>query len=203
MSKSEIFVVDDDPLIRQTLSAILESKNCNVTTFGDGDALLAVVRQQMPDCIILDVKLPGRSGLAVLQELSAIGNVPPVLMISGQGDIPMAVQAMRSGALDFIEKPFKARFVRAAVREALDVGAKIGSDSGPGLECGEHLKELSPREREVLARVASGASSKEVGRILGISPRTVEVYRSRLMEKLGAKNTADLIRIALTQGVGS
>ncbi|MCB4769214.1 response regulator [Ancylobacter sp. Lp-2] len=197
--QGDIFVVDDDPAIRDALSLVMSLEGYHVRSFSDGAAFLAIARQNVPACVILDVHMPGRSGLDILKELEADHYPAPIFIISGQGDIPMAVDAIRHGALDFIEKPFDADTVVERVREAIAAQAqRAGNGSGDLLTAhfpGHGL--LTPREREVLVQIANGASNKEAGRKLGISPRTIEVHRARIMEKLGAKNAADLVRIVL------
>lgn len=192
---AEIFVVDDDPAVRDALRLVFELEGFRVSVFPDGGAFLAAVRTRQPGCVVLDVHMPGRSGLDVLNELGP--SFPGIVfMISGQGDIPMAVEAVKLGAHDFIEKPFDADTVVGRVREAIEAKRSSGSRQGEGALApfaGE--EQLTPREREVLERIALGASNKEAGRQLGISPRTIEVHRARIMEKLGARNTADLVRI--------
>jgi two-component system response regulator FixJ len=191
----ELFVVDDDPAVRDALRLVFELEGYRVSVFADGGAFLAAVRTRHPACVILDVHMPGRSGLDVLNELGP-GFPGIVFMISGQGDIPMAVEAVKLGAHDFLEKPFDAETVVTRVREALEAKRAAGARSGENsLAPFAGEEQLTPREREVLERIALGASNKEAGRQLGISPRTIEVHRARIMEKLGARNTADLVRI--------
>ena len=201
ISRGEIFVVDDDPAIRETLSVVLSAGGYNVICFADGAALLAVARTRTPSCILLDVHIPGKSGLDILKELHGEDYPAPIFMISGQGDIAMAVTAIKSGALDFIEKPFRGSEIVARLEEAIgayerrhseNTASKIASLHFPGRE------PLTRREREVLAQFSSGASNKEAGRQLGISPRTIEDHRANIMKKLGARNAADLIRIVMT-----
>lgn len=198
-ANEEIFVVDDDSAVRDALSVVLSLEGYHVRGFSDGATFLSVARGRVPSCVILDVHMPGRSGLDILKELEADHYPAPIFIISGQGDIPMAVDAIRHGALDFIEKPFDAETVVERVREAIRAHERRNSaDNGSllgGRFPGHDL--LTPREREVLVQIASGASNKEAGRTLGISPRTIEVHRARIMEKLGAKNAADLVRIVL------
>ncbi|MFN7165684.1 MAG: response regulator transcription factor [Pannonibacter sp.] len=194
-----IYVVDDDPAVRDALSVVFEMEGFNVKSFADGDAFIEAANSQVPACVILDVHMPGRSGIDVLKVLSAEQYGAPIFIISGQGDIPMAVEAIRNGAFDFIEKPFDADTVVERVREGIAamVNRTSASDSHadfPGAEL------LTRREREVLTKITAGASNKEAGRDLGISPRTVEVHRARIMEKLGARNAADLVRIVLAHG---
>ena len=198
---SEIFVVDDDELIRDTLSALLTPEGCRVTCFAEGYLFLAAARLRVPACILLDVNMPGRSGLEMLRELDAQHYPAPILIVSGQRDVPMAVNAIKYGALDFIEKPFDAAAVIARVQVAVVGWARRVKKNGDGMQFpGAEL--LTPREREVLKQIIGGSSNKETGRSLGISPRTIEVHRARIMAKLGAKNAADLVRIVLSQGRG-
>jgi FixJ family two-component response regulator len=200
-SDQEIFIVDDDPAVRDALSVVLTLENYRVTSFADGVTFLAAARTRTPACIILDVHMPGRSGLDILKDLNAEHYPAPILIISGQGDIPMAVDAVKNGALDFIEKPFDAHTVVTRVGEAIDATDRRRRNAGSpdGLAASFPGRDLlTPREREVLGQIASGASNKEAGRLLGISPRTIEVHRARIMEKLGAKNAADLVRIVLS-----
>jgi FixJ family two-component response regulator len=201
MAPEDVYVVDDDASVRDALSVMLTLEGFQVFGFADGDSFLAAVRQHQPDCVILDVHMPGRSGLDVLKELHHRQSVIPLFIISGQGDIPMAVDAIKNGALDFIEKPFHAETLVTRIREAIAAArqkAQALADSRlaphfPGREL------LTPREFQVLELIAKGASSKEAGRHLGISPRTIEVHRARVMEKLGAKNTIDLVHIVLSE----
>lgn len=201
MSGNTIFVVDDDPAVRDALSVVLGMEGYDVAGFSDGGTFLDACRGADPACVILDVHMPGRSGLDVLKELNAGHFAAPVFIISGQGDIPMAVDAIKHGALDFIEKPFDATTVVTRVQEAIAATERRAAQAGDGAAFtypGSEL--LTPRERDVLRQIAAGASNKEAGRHLGISPRTIEVHRARIMEKLGARNAADLVRIVLTDG---
>jgi len=199
-SRGEIFVVDDDPAVRETLSMVLSAGGYQVICFADGAALLAVARTRTPACILLDVHIPGKSGLDILRELRGEDYPAPIFMISGQGDITMAVSAIKNGALDFIEKPFRGSEIVGRLDEAIGAyarrqegnAAKATALHFPGRE------PLTRREREVLEQFAAGASNKEAGRQLGISPRTIEDHRANIMKKLGARNAADLIRIVLT-----
>jgi FixJ family two-component response regulator len=201
-SRGEIFVVDDDPAVRDTLSMVLSAGGYEVICFADGAALLAVARNRTPSCILLDVHIPGKSGLDILRELHGEDYPAPIFMISGQGDIAMAVSAIKNGALDFIEKPFRGTEIVARLDEAIgayarrqqesSISSSIASLHFPGRE------PLTRREREVLEQFTSGASNKEAGRTLGISPRTIEDHRANIMKKLGARNAADLVRIVMT-----
>jgi len=200
-SKGEIFIVDDDPAVRGTLSVILSRNGYEVACYAEGESFLAAARVRSPACILLDVYLPGRSGLDILKDLNAEEYPVPILMISGKGDIPMAVEAIKHGALDFIEKPLRANTVSTAVQDAIVAWRRRPSNkvvSGLPTEFAG-CKPLTKRESEVLAQLVTGASSKEAAAQLGISPRTIEIHRTHIMGKLGAKNIADLVRIVMSE----
>jgi two-component system, LuxR family, response regulator FixJ len=203
-SRGEIFIVDDDPAVRDALSVVFSLAGYHVTGFADGNSFLTAARSHPPACIVLDVHMPGRSGLDILKELNAQDYPAPIFIMSGQGDIPMAVDAIKNGALDFIEKPFRGSEIVARVREALEAQtrrrAEPNNTSAPSSFHFPGHEPLTRREQDVLSRIVAGASSKEAGRDLGISPRTIEVHRARIMEKLGAKNAADLVRIVYAHG---
>lgn len=184
----EIFVVDDDAALRQTLALLLTAAGYRVSQYADASSFLAAARSSKPACVLLDVNLPDCSGLEALRTLHAENYSVPTLMISGASDIATAVEALKVGAVDFIEKPIEREALLARVRDALPQSAGKTSDV---------LAQLTRRERDVLAQITAGASNKEAAQRLGISPRTVEVHRARVMEKLCARNTAHLVRIAL------
>lgn len=194
----QIFLIDADPAGRELLSRQLATEGFGVTDFTDGATLVSAAREVQPACIVLDVSPSGPCGLEVLKALKAAHHPSPVVVMSGQGSIPMAVDAIKSGATDFIEKPCDTGQVVSRLKEAIADCQQRGKSRSrlaatfPGMEL------LTPREREVLEQIAGGSSNKEAGRLLGISPRTVEVHRARIMEKLNAKNAADLVRIVLT-----
>ena len=199
----DLFVVDDDPVICDTLSVVFTLAGYRVTVFSDAETFLAAARSQTPGGVLLDLHLPDKSGLAVLKELNAQHYPAPILMISGDGDLACAVEAVKSGAFDYLLKPFERGAIVTRVGNAIAGFAKrnayIDGTNGMVIDfVGQDL--LTPREREVLAQIASGVSNKEAGRSFGISPRTIEVHRARIMDKLGARNAADLVRIVLSGG---
>ena len=196
----EIFVVDDDPTIRDLWYEVFTQAGYQVTRFVDGASFVAVARQRTPACVILDIHMPDRSGLDILLDIDAPNYPAPILIASGRGDIPSAVQAIKSGAFDFLEKRSGSIPLIARVNAAVEIwqqrkreGAQISQlrASFPGQEL------LTPRERDVLARIADGDTSKEAALSLRISPRTVEIHRGHIMRKLGAKNPIDLARRVL------
>ncbi len=189
--RPEIHVVDDDPAVRDALHAALSIEGFDVRGFGDAAAYAAVGMKRPAAAVLLDVHMPGRSGLDLLNDICAAPDGPPVLIISGHGDVPMAVDAMKRGADDFIEKPFNLEDVIAKVQHAIAPPAHAVPTRGP-------LSTLSRREIEIIDVIATGASSKEAGTKLNISPRTVDAHRARIMDKLGVKNTAELMRLYFT-----
>jgi len=203
---SELFIVDDDAPTRDALSAVFTLAGYRVSVFADAGTFLAAARARSPSGVLLDLHLPDKSGLDVLKELHAQFYPAPIFIISGDGDVACAVEAVKSGAFDYMLKPFDARAMVARVGEAIagfaNRHAPINDSHAVVLEFPGRAR-LTPREREVLAQIAGGASNKEAGRRLGISPRTIEVHRARIMEKIGARNAADLVRIVLGGGQGS
>jgi two-component system, LuxR family, response regulator FixJ len=202
IAMNEIFIVDDDPSVRAALATVLGAEGFATIGFADGESFLTAAHSRTPGCVLIDVQLPGCSGLELLKKMDAAHYPAPVLIISGQGDIPTAVEAVRNGALDFIEKPFDPAAVVARVHDAMRAWQSFSADDDLLARDFPGRDKLTAREREVLGRIAHGASNKEAGRELGISPRTIEVHRARIMEKLGAKNATDLMRIVLGKGGG-
>ena len=197
-----VVIVDDDPLVRDALLLLLRIDGFEAKAFGEGESFFEWLQSSTPCCVILDLQLPGGSGLVVLKQLADIRFAPPVFVISGQSDIAMAVEAMKLGAVDFLEKPFSADVMIDRVRGAVLTYRGSMTERIDGLADFAGLELLTRRERDVLAQVTHGASNKEAGRRLGISPRTVEVRRARIMDKLGARNAADLMRIVLSNTPG-
>ena len=198
MMISDIFVVDDDCDMRETLTAVFDNAGYNVREFADGRAFLHIARSGPPACVLLDICMPESSGLEVLRELDAKSYPGPVLILSGQGDALNVVRAMKYGAFDFIEKRFDGDTILSRVTTAIEDWTRIHerqhSSASPSYRGYERL---TPREREVLSQITAASSNKETARNLGISPRTVEIHRSRIMQKLGAKNSVDLVRIVM------
>src|SRR3984885_12278903 len=173
---SEVFIVDDDPLMRAALSIVLSDEGLKVTSFIDGESFLNAAQWHAPACVLIDMHLPGCSGLELLKALDARRYPAPIFIISGRADIPMAVDAIRNGALDFIEKPFDPATLVARVRDAIQAWQNVDHEDGVLARDFLGYERLTGREWDVLERIARAASNKETGRDLGISPRTVEVH---------------------------
>ncbi len=188
MPDLHIIIVDDDSAVRDSLSACLERDGRRITCFPDGESLLAVVEANPPDILFLDLKMPGISGLDVLRRLAK--PTFPVVMISAHADISIAVQAIKLGASNFIEKPFEPEIIEYAIREA-----QAFEPSLQILPATDRLAMLTERERDIALALNDGLTNKEVGYNFDISPRTVEIHRARVFEKLGVRNVAGLVRI--------
>jgi two-component system response regulator FixJ len=200
ISRGEIFVVDDDPAAREALSSALAAAGYEVVCFVDGAALASQLRSHVPACIFIEVKMPERSGLELLKKLREESCPAPIFVTSANGDIATAVEAVRSGAVDFIEKPIDGVGIVERMEAAIAELAETDEDGFPDIVT--HLPGCEPftrREREVLARIAVGETNKEAARKLGLSSRTIEGYRASIMRKVGARNAAELLRRVLGQ----
>jgi FixJ family two-component response regulator len=198
-TKGEIFVVEDDPTVREMLSIDLRAAGYDVVCFWNGAALFATAHERCPACVLLDVHLPGESGFEILDTLHTKMCAAPILMMSGHGTIAMAVTALQSGAVDFIEKPFRGTELVGRIECAIERNAKakaIDPGQAISLNC-PGTAPLTRREGEVLSELLLGRSSKEMARHLGLSHRTIESHRANIMKKVGANNALDLMRIAL------
>jgi two-component system response regulator FixJ len=192
-----VFVVDDDESVRGSLHFLLRSAGLESRAFGSAPEFLGAYDPAQPGCLVLDVRMPGMSGLELQQELNLRGAVIPVVFITGHGDIPMAVEAMQHGAHDFLQKPFRDEDLIERVRRALAKDAKARAALEEHKTIREHLESLTPREREVLALMARGKPNKIMAHELGVSQRTVEIHRARVMEKSGASSLAELVRMVM------
>ncbi len=192
-----IALIEDDEAVLDSLKLLLESRGMNVRTFASAEAYLAAGKGDAFACIVSDVRLPGLSGLDLQRYLGQAGCKAPLILITGHGDIPMAVAAIKSGAFDFLEKPYDAEHLMRQIEKASAAGQQIQLEESQKAELLAKMAELSPRQKEVMELVTEGLSNKQIAARLGISPRTVENYRAWVMERLGATSLADLVRKAL------
>src|SRR6476660_6448932 len=192
-----VHIVDDDEAVRQSLAFLLSTAGIPVRVYESATSFLAGLASLQAGCLITDVRMPDMTGIDLLQRLRAKNIKLPVIVITGHGDIPLAVEAMKSGALDFIEKPFTEEAILRAVRAAEDRGNQLGRRAEEEALVAGRLASLSERERQVLDGLVAGHANKTIAHDLGISPRTVEVYRANLMTKMQAKSLSELIRITL------
>jgi two-component system response regulator FixJ len=193
-----VFVVDDDDAMRDSLDFLLSSAGCAVRTFETAARLLEALTDGNCGCVVSDVRMPGIDGLELLRRIKAAHPGLPVVIITGHGDVPLAVEAMKLGAADFVEKPFDDERLLGVVQAAL---AGAPRDPDPAGEIGARVASLSPRERQVLDGLVAGLSNKAIARTHDISPRTVEVYRANLMAKMQAASLSDLVRMAMRAGL--
>ena len=192
-----VFIVDDDQAMRTSLQWLIESTGMSVKTYESADAFLADYYPGRAGCLLLDVRMPGMSGLELQAYLAREGFRIPVILITGHGDVAMAVRAMKAGAMDFIEKPFHDEDLLRSLRNALDHDQKTRANRLARADIAMRLAELTPREHEVMAMVTDGKSNKEIAAALGVSAKTVEAHRARVMEKMRAEALAELVRMAL------
>ncbi|MES9819720.1 MAG: response regulator transcription factor [Candidatus Thiodiazotropha sp.] len=193
-----VFVVDDDQAMRNSLKWLIESVSMQVETFESADAFIKSYYPGRSGCLLLDVRMPGMSGLELQEYLRANRIAIPVIIITGHGDVPMAVRAMKSGAVDFIEKPFNDELLLESIRYALALDVKQRDMQKQRAEIATRLARLTPREHEVMAMVTNGKANKEIASSLGVSAKTVEAHRARVMEKMQANSLAELVRMAIS-----
>lgn len=194
-----IYVVDDDEAVRDSLQIMLEAHGFGIKSFGSGEEFLATLAPDMDGCVLLDVNMPGLNGFDVQQRLAGSGL--PVIVVTGHGDVPSAVKAMKAGAVDFVEKPFADAVILDAVDRALTQRDATKRAQHVAAEIKARLDRLTPREREVFEQLVLGQPNKIIAHLLTISPRTVEIHRSRVMEKMQVRHLSELVRMALAVGI--
>jgi len=192
-----VFVVDDDPAVRDSLRLLLESVGLVAETFSSAHQFLDATDPEQPGCVLLDIRMPGMSGLELQRRLVARGITLPVIIITGHGDVTTAVQAMKTGAVDFLEKPFNDQVLLDRIHDAITHDAQTRRSRAEHDEVGRRLVMLSPREVEVLDLIIAGKANKVIALDLGISEKTVEAHRARTMDKMQVRSTADLVRTVL------
>jgi RNA polymerase sigma factor (sigma-70 family) len=197
VTKATVFVVDDDQAMRNSLKWLIESVGVQVESFASADEFLRHYQPGRPGCLVADVRMPGMSGLDLQDYLVEHSIRIPVVIITGHGDVPMAVRAMKAGAVDFIEKPFNDEALLDAIRRAVAFEEQQRSYESEHHQIQQRLASLTPREHEVMDMVTEGKSNKEIANTLGVSAKTIEAHRARVMEKMQAGSLAELVRMAL------
>ena len=201
MTERTVHVVDDDEAVRQSLAWLLTPLGLRVETYASADAFLAAWTPDLAGCVVTDVRMPGMSGIALTKALAERGSVLPVIVITGHGDVPQAVRAMRAGAIDFIEKPLDNQVLIERLEEALRLSGQRRAEAEQLRQVAGRYATLSAREREVAQAVALGKQNKAIAHELAISQKTVEIHRAHAMEKLGAATAADLARMLARAGL--
>lgn len=194
--KSVVFLVDDDPIVLDALGLFLESSGLAVRAFSSAQAFLEAYDPSFPGCLVLDIRMPGMSGLELQQELIKKNIDIPIIFLTGHGDIPMSVKALKAGAVDFIEKPFNDEVLLKCIREAIARDKQLRTLDAEKAKILHCYKQLTRREKEVMGFVISGHSNKEIAKELDISHRTIDVHRSRIMAKMEANSLPELVNMA-------
>jgi FixJ family two-component response regulator len=196
-----VFVVDDDPSVRKSMTRLLSSAGYGVEAFASAGEFLTRERHRGPCCLVLDVRMPGLTGLELQEALAAVGRRMSIVFVTGHVDVPMSVKAMKGGAVDLLTKPFDAKDVLSAIQRAVAKDMEDLGEEGHAAEIRERVKTLTPREAEVFALVITGMLNKQIAFELGISDKTVKVHRARVMDKMRAGSVAELVRLADRGGV--
>lgn len=201
MQPEIVYVIDDDEAVRHSLEFLLKTAGMEVRSFGLPEAFLKILPEAKSGCVITDLRMPGITGIELLRRVKESGIDMPVIVVTGHGDISLAVEAMKIGAIEFLEKPFDDDVLLQAVRGALQREADAAKHKAEISEIHKKLAALSNRERQVLEGLVAGRANKVIAFDLGISPRTVEIYRANLMTKMMANSLSDLVRMAMTAGL--
>jgi FixJ family two-component response regulator len=198
--EATVFVVDDDDAVRDSVMLLLRSMGLATEGYADGQAFLDAVDTKRAGCIVLDVRMPGMSGMDLQKKLNDLGSTLPIIFVTGHGDVPMAVEAMRAGAEEFLQKPFRDQDLLDRVHTALQRDQDDRAATTQRQEVHDRVAQLTAREREVFDRLVDGKSTKQIAAAFSLSPRTVEIHRSRVLEKMGVRSVAELVKLALAGG---
>lgn len=195
--KPTVFVVDDEPAVQQSLQWLLESVGLPVQTFGSASEFLGYWRPEMPGCLLLDLRMPGISGVELMEQLRQQGSIMPIIVVTAHGDVPVAVHAMKAGAMEFIEKPYSDQLLLDRVQTAMEIDAQRRRELASRTAMSNRVALLTPRERQVMEMVVIGQSNRQIAAELSLSEKTVEVHRAHVMEKMRADSLAQLVRMVL------
>ncbi len=201
-AKPTIYIVDDDDGMRRALVTLLSTVGFTTAAFSRAAEFLEKFKSDDPGCLVLDIRMPEMSGLELQQQLNHMGSMLPVIFLTGHGDVPMAVQAMKEGAFEFVQKPFREQHLLDRINHGLQLDAENRKNQARRSEIAKRLDMLTPREREVMSLVVEGEANKVIAIDLGLSERTVEIHRAKVMEKMEARSVAHLVRLHLTMNEG-
>lgn len=195
-----VFVVDDDAGVLDALRILLRSVGLRAETYPSADDFLENFDQEAPGCLVLDVRMPGMSGMELQEKLAEIGSSTPIIFVTAHGDVPMAVEAVKAGAIDFIQKPFRDQELLDKIQHAIELDANSRAERESKEEIAARIATLTPREREVMDLVVAGKLNKLIARELGISQRTVEIHRARVMQKMQVSSVSQLVQLVIRAG---
>ncbi|WP_407184590.1 response regulator FixJ [Bradyrhizobium centrosematis] len=200
-TKGHVYVIDDDAAMRDSLNFLLDSAGFGVTLFDDALAFLEALPRLEFGCVVSDVRMPGLDGIELLKRMKALQSTFPILIMTGHGDVPLAVEAMKLGAVDFLEKPFDDDRLTAMIESAIRQAEPAAKNEAVAHDIAARVASLSPRERQVMEGLIAGLSNKLIAREYDISPRTIEVYRANVMTKMQASSLSELVRLAMRAGM--
>jgi two-component system response regulator FixJ len=198
INAATVYVVDDDDGMRRALSLLLNTVGYKTAAFASPKEFLDTFKPDIAGCLVLDIRMPGMSGLELQQHLNRMGSMLPVIFITGHGDVPMAVQAMKEGAFEFVQKPFRDQDLLDRINHALEQDKENRSSLARRADVLQRIESLTPREKQVMALVVDGAANKVIAIDLGLSERTVEIHRAKVMEKMGARSVAHLVKLQMS-----
>lgn len=197
-----VFIVEDDEAVRDSLRLMLESLGHTVSSYGRADEFLEAYDPELPGCLVLDIRMPGMNGMELQRKLNAMTSILPIIFVTGHGDVPMAVEAMQLGAVDFVQKPYREQDLLDKIQSAIAQDAEHRQELQEVQLIEGRYSDLTPREREVMEMMVDGKANKVIAIDLDISQRTVEIHRARVMEKMGARSLAQLVRMSMAMKQG-
>ena len=192
-----VYLVEDDDAVRDSLQMVLESVGHKVAAYSRGDAFLEDFSTEMAGCLVLDIRMPGMNGMELQRQLNSRNSILPIIFVTGHGDVPMAVEAMQKGAVDFVQKPYREEELLGKIQQAIAADAESRAELAEKHKIVERLQELTPREKQVMDLMIEGKANKVIAFDLDISQRTVEIHRARVMEKMGVRSLAHLVRMVM------